>query len=458
MSQTDVTSRRTALFVTAVSSFLTPFMGSSVNVALPSVGRALGLDAVELGWVPSSALLAAAMVLLPFGRLADLTGRKRVFVSGLLVYAAGAVAAGLAASARGLLMAQAVEGIGAGMIFGTGVAILTSAYPPAERGKVLGINVAAVYCGLAVGPYVGGLLTAHLGWRSVFLAVAPVAAATAALAALKLKAEVIQRGSDGFDAPGAILYAAALAALMLGFSHLPGPMAYLLVGCGVAGLIGFGVWELRATSPLLNVRLLGSNRVFALSNLAALINYSATAAAAFLLSLYLQHIRGMTPQEAGTVLLLQPVVQAALSPVAGRLSDRVEPRLIASAGMALVALGLGLLTGLGPDTSHGFLLACLALLGVGFALFSSPNTSAIMGAVERRDYGVASATMGTMRLTGQMLSMAVVMMMLSAYVGKAQITAANSDLFVQCLGTSFGLFSLLCAAGIIASRARGKVR
>lgn len=458
MPMTDRATMRAALLVTTTSSFLTPFMSSSVNVALPSVGRALSLDAVALGWVASSSLLSAAMFLLPFGRWADIAGRKRVFITGLLVYSAGAIGAGLAATGHLLLAARAVEGVGAAMIFGTGVAILTSAYPPGERGKVLGINVAAVYSGLALGPFLGGVLTESLGWRSVFWVVAPVALGAAALAWLKLKPEPGTREGDRFDLPGTVWYAASLAALMFGLSHLPGAVPAVLVGAGLLGLAGFVVWELRAPSPLLDVGLLVRNRVFAFSNLAALVNYSATAAAGFLLSLYLQYVKGLSPPEAGTVLLVQPVVQAALSPVAGRLSDRFEPRTIASIGMALTATGLGLLTTLSDASSPSFITWCLIVLGLGFALFSSPNTNAIMGSVEVRDYGVASATMGTMRLSGQMLSLGIVTVMLSAYVGKTQITPEHHGAFLNCAQASYTLFAILCAGGVLASRARGRVR
>jgi MFS family permease len=222
--------------------------------------------------------------------------------------------------------------------------------------------------------------------------------------------------------------------------------------------VAFALWEARTASPLLDVSLFRKNRVFALSNLAALIHYSATFAVGFLLSLYLQYIKGFTPDGAGTVLVAQPAVMALLSPFAGRLSDVIEPRVVASLGMGMTAAGLLMLTFLVPDTSLGLILAALLLLGLGFALFSSPNTNAVMGAVEKRYYGVASGILGTMRLVGQMLSMGLVMLIFALYLGKAHIRPANYHLFLAGVRTAFAVFGVLCALGVFASLARGNVR
>jgi MFS family permease len=209
---------------------------------------------------------------------------------------------------------------------------------------------------------------------------------------------------------------------------------------------------------VLDVGLFAHSRVYAFANLAALINYSATFGVGFLLSLYLQHVRHLGPQAAGLVLVAQPVVMTAVSPVAGRLSDRVESRVVASAGMALTAVGLALLVPVTDGTPLGYIVGCLALLGVGFGLFSSPNTNAVMGAVEPRHYGAAAATLGTMRLVGQMLSMAVATLVLSRVVGSVSVTGAPPDALVRATRLSLGVFAALCAGGVIASLARGAAR
>lgn len=454
----DRTARRATLIAATLASFLTPFMGSATNVALPAIGREFTMDAVLLSWVATTYLLAAAVFLVPIGRFADIHGRKRIFVLGAAVFTAASLMAGLSISAEMLLIARVFQGIGSAMIFGTGVAILTSVFPPSERGRVLGINVAAVYIGLSMGPFIGGFLTQNLGWRSVFFAVVPVGLAAITFVTWKVKAEWAEAHGEPFDLPGTILYALSLMALMYGFSLLPEMAGAGLILVGAIGLVAFAILEVRARYPVLNVELFAHNRTFAFSNLAALINYSATSAVAFLLSLYLQYIQALSPQQAGLVLVAQPIVQATFSPVAGKLSDRVEPRIVASLGMGLTAIGLFLLVFLSPTTPLWAIVACLVLLGFGFALFSSPNMNAIMGSVERQYYGVASGTLGTMRLVGQTLSMGIATLLFGLYIGRVEITPSYYALFLASAKTAFAVFAALCTIGIFASLARGKLR
>ncbi len=449
--------QRPALVVASVASFLTPFMGSSVNIALPAIGREFAMDAVLLSWVPTSFLLAAAMFLVPFGRLADIYGRKRIFSYGIVIYTAASLLAALAASSVELIGARILQGAGGAMIFGTGVAILTSVYPQGERGKALGINVAAVYLGLSLGPFFGGFLTQHWGWRSIFLANLPVGVLLIALTLWKLRGEWTEAKGEKFDLIGAIIYAFALIAVMLGFSLLPSLLGLCALGSGVLGILAFIKWETKTPSPVLSMHLF-NNPVFTFSNLAALIHYSATFALTFLLSLYLQYLKGLSPQTAGFILVSQPVVMTIFSPFAGKLSDRTEPRIVASVGMALSAAGLFLFTFLDEHMAWSSIVAGLMLLGLGFALFSSPNTNAVMSAVEKRFYGVASGTLGTMRLTGQMLSMGIATLIFALYLGRVQIAEANYPLFMKSIRSAFTVFALLCLGGTFASLARGRVR
>jgi len=454
----DVATKRAAAIVAAVGSFLTPFMGSSINVALPLIGREFALGAVLLSWVPTAFLLSAAMFLVPVGRLADIYGRKRIFFYGTAVYTLFSLLSAAAFSGVSLILFRFLQGIGGAMIFGTGVAILTSVYPPQERGKALGINVAAVYTGLSLGPFAGGLLTHYFGWRSVFLANVPLGLLVLVLVWLKLKGEWAEAKGESFDFLGAAVYSLGLVATMYGFSELPSLTGIALVAVGVAGIVAFVAWEGRVKNPVLDVSLFKTNRVFAFSSLAALIHYSATFAVGFLLSLYLQYLKGLTPQDAGLILVAQPVVMALFSPFAGRLSDRIEPRAVASAGMGLTVAGLFALVFLTPETSFGYILAGLILLGIGFALFSSPNTNAIMGAVHRRFYGVAAGTAGTMRMIGQMLSMGIVMVIFAVLLGQARIAPQNYGQFLLGIRTAFAVFAVLCVGGIFASLARGRLR
>jgi len=454
----DRSLQRTALLVTTLSSLLTPMMASAVNIAMPAIARDFAMDAVSLSWVASAYLLAAAIFLLPFGRLADIVGRKRIFKIGTVVFAAASLLAGWSAEANAFLFARLVQGIGAAMIFGTGIAILTSVFPPHRRGWVLGINVAATYTGLSLGPFIGGLLTQYLGWRSVFLLNVPLGALILAAIWLKMPQEWADSRGEPFDWKGSLVYLLMLTAFMLGFTWLPrwSGLVLLVAAAGVAPL--FVSWEIRHAHPIFQFRLIRGNSVFAFSNLAALVNYSATFAITFLLSLYLQYIKGFTPRAAGLVLIAQPVVMAVFSPLAGRLSDRMEPRLVASAGMGLSAAGLFLFVWLNSQSGLWYIVPALMLVGFGFALFSSPNTNAVMGSVEKKYYGVASATLGTMRMVGQMLSMAIATLVFSLFIGRVRITPAGYPLFLTSMRVSFLIFFVLCGCGVFLSLARGRMR
>ena len=433
-------------------------MGSAVTLALPAIAAEFGLDAVSLGWVTSAFLLAASALLLPFGRLADIVGRRRVFIAGLVVFAVATALCAAAPSGRVLIGLRLLQGAGGALIFGTGTAILTSVYPPARLGRALGIAIACVYLGLSLGPFVGGMLTAWLGWRSIFLVTAPLAAAAAVLVAVKLEGEWAQAKGEQFDFAGAFLYAGALGVFTMGLVRVSDPAGAALTAGGILGLGAFAAWQARARTPLVDLGLFRNNPAFTYSNLAALVNYSATFGVPFLLSLYLQLVQGLAVPTAGTILVVQPVVQSLVSPLAGWLSDRVEPRIIASAGMGMIAFGLFVLTTLAETTRLSLLLALLALLGLGFALFSAPNTNAVMGAVAPRSYGIASGILGTMRLLGQLLSMALVLLIFSVIMGDAPLTPALSARFLQSARIAFGVFGILCTAGVVASLKRGDVR
>jgi EmrB/QacA subfamily drug resistance transporter len=445
------------LAVASMAVFLTPFMGTSINVALPSIGTEFSTDAVTLSWITTAYLLAALVFLVPFGRLADIHGRRKVFLSGIAGYTVVSLLCGFAPSEEVLIGLRALQGFTDAMMFGTSIAIVTSVYPPQERGRALGITVASVYAGGSLGPFVGGLVTQALGWRAIFFLTAVLGLAAVGMALWKMRGEWAEARGQKFDLVGSLLWGLALLGIMYGFRLLPSFTGVAVMAAGLVFLGGFVVRERRVSYPVLDVHLFSGNTVFALSNLSALISYAATYAVTFLLSLFLQYVKGLDPRTAGLVMLCQPVTQAVFSPLAGRLSDRVEPRVIASAGMALTTAGLLLVSFLGPTSPVVVIAACLVLCGLGFALFSSPNTSAIMGSVDRRFYAVASATTGVMRLSGQNLSMGAAGLILAVFVGPVAITPDVHPAFLRAFRFGFLLFAGLCAAAVLASLARGKV-
>lgn len=451
---------KTAVLVAAcMSSFITPFLSSSVTVALPAINSDFSIpDQSLLGWIVTGFLLSAAIFIVPFGRVADIYGRRRIFLAGLMVVIVSSLLCSISSGAYMLIASRMVEGVGSAMIFGTSIAILASVFPLGERGRVLGINVAAAYLGLSTGPLLGGVITTYAGWRFIYLAVAVYSLLALAIARWKIKEEWKTGKEGSFDFVGTIQYAAMLFCLIFGLTRIPDITGALLLLISGAMMILFLSQESQHANPVLKVNIFRNNLVFLFSNLAALINYSATAAVAFLLSLYLQYLKGYGPEAAGLILIAQPAVQTALSPLAGRLSDRMEPRIVASTGMGLCVLGLFLFARLMPQTPLEIILAGLVLMGIGFALFSSPNTNAIMSSVHPADYGVASGMVSTMRLIGQSLSLGIAMLIFSVIMGHVEIGPQSIDMLMESIRLAFVVFAGLCLLGTMFSLARGSLR
>lgn len=448
---------RAALVVAAASSFLNPYMVSALTVALPAIGREFHADAATLSWLTTAYLLASVICLVPLGRVADLYGRRRVFTLGVVLFVLSSVLCALAQSTAMLFVCRIFQGISSAMIFSNGVAILTAVAPPALRGRLLGVTVACVYIGLSLGPVIGGLLTQGFGWRSVFLGTVPIGLVTFWLATGYLPRDAhAPRQGDAIDGPGVLLYAAMFTGLAIGLSTAPAPRSGWLIAAGLAAGAMFVYRSSQVPSPVLDVRLFWTNRVFALSGVAALLNYAAGAPSAFLVSLYLQYVKGMTPAHAGAVLIAQPAMQAIVSPAAGWLSERIEPRIVASIGMAMTAGGLAALAAKPPGPAS-YVVGALVVMGAGFGLFSSPNTNAIMSSVPAGAYGVAAGVTSTMRIGGQLLSFAALTVIFNAFLGAAPVTAANLDHFRAAARLGFAVFAAACGTGVLASLARGNL-
>ena len=449
--------KKAALMMAISTAFINPFVGSAINVALPSIGSEFKADALLISWVAMSYIFSSAVLMVPFGRLADICGRKKIYLTGITLFTITCALCAFSTSIYSLIALRVLQGISSSMIFSTSMAILMSVYPAEGRGRALGLTVASTYTGLSAGPFLGGIMTQYFGWRSIFWFSFFVSLYAALLARYKLKADLHEALNEKFDYTGSAIFVLAMCSFLYGFTKLPSAAGIYMTAAGA--LLGLAFWRVEsvAASPVVNVNLFMRNRQFAMSNLAALIHYSATYGLTFLLSLYLQYNKGMSPREAGTVLIAQPIMMALFSPLTGKLSERIEPAVLASAGIGLTGLGLFLFTGLSQTTSITMIVFNLIMIGFGFALFSSPNINAVMSSVEKRHYGVASGLLSTMRATGQAMSMGISSMMISVYVGKQQIGAANLDAFLSCVRSSLAIFAILCAVGMLCSLTRGKV-
>lgn len=445
------------LLMVLLNAFTTPVMLSASNVALPAMANELSLTAIAIAWVPMAYLMASVMFVLPFGGLADRVGRKRVFLLGTAAVILSSIFAALSVNTAMLISARFLQGVSAAMLYATQMAIVSSVFPPQRRGRMVGLVVSAIYLGLAAGPLLGGYVIDTLGWRYSFLLHLPLAVIVLLIGIFWVKRDWAVDTPQAFDYPGALAYSSAVLLICLAVSRLPGADGVLLLVAGVLTLLYFLRHALRTPAPIWDVRLFFNNRVFTLSCAASLIMYSATYANVVLLSLYLQYLQGLSATEAGLLMMIQPLSMAVLSPLAGRLSDRVEPRILASLGMAITALGLGMLAMLDAASNMASIVAALLLSGAGFSLFSSPNVNAIMGSVPPRHLGSASGAVATTRLLGQLASMVLVSLMLALFMGNSGIEPDSYPQLASSIRFSFGVAALLCIPGIALSLARGRM-
>ena len=434
--------------------FLVPYMGSSLNLALPRIVDDFSMPAFSLTFVVSLYLVATAMFQMPAARLADLIGKRRVFLMGLGIFGLFCLLGGMAWSGTALIVSRFFCGVGSALAYATNMAILTSVFPKEKRGQALGINTAVVYFAVATGPFLGGQLAHYFGWRSIFFSSAALTALAIGAALYSIKDEWVDAKGESFDYGGGTTYILAIAAIVMGFSHLPLPTGWALLAAGLAGAAFFVRLERRTAYPLLQTDVFFHNRHFRLASLSAMINYSASFAIGFILSLYLQYVVGMSANHAGFVLIAQPVVQSILSPVGGWLSDRVNPSILTTTGMGCISVGLFLLSRLTPDTPIMHVVYILILVGIGFALFSSPNVNIIMGSVSRRLSGLASATTGTARQLGQSLSIAMTSLIIHHFMGNGELSRANAHLFLPAMQWGFLLFGGICLVGMYTSASK----
>lgn len=446
--------QRATLLVVCIAQFLMPFMMSAVGIALPTIGLEFGASARQLGLVETAYVAAAAMCLLGMGRLGDICGRRRIFRLGLVLFSLTGGLIALAPTIVTVIGLRFAQGVGGSMVMATTMAMVITAFPEGQRGRALGIAVAAVYAGISCGPFFGGLLVSALGWRALFWLVPLLGGLAFVVASRHLAVEAAAAAGEPLDVRGWLVYALAIGLLVVAATRLPQPWAWPLLLAGALLLGLFVVLQARTPYPLLQVALLRHNAAFALGNLAALLNYAGTFGLTFFLSLYLQLLRGYSPREAGSLLLLQPLVQALLSPLCGRWSDHWPAQRLATAGMLLCALGLWQASRIDLHTSLAGLVVLLLVLGAGFALFSSPNTRVVLSSVPARHLGMASGLAAAMRTLGMTGSMALILLLLNHHLGATVIGVAQAPAFLAAMTASLRLFAGLCLLAVLVSGSR----
>lgn len=449
--------QKTVLLMVLLNAFTTPLMLSTANVALPVIAIDLDLSASSISWVPMAYLMASAMFVLIFSRVADLVGRKRIYLFGTASVIITSILALLAPSGILLIGARFLQGMSAAMLYSTQIAIISSVFSPQQRGRAIGLTVSAIYFGLTCGPLLGGLLVDSYGWRISFFVHIPLAVVALLIGYFKVSGDWVNTDVGHFDIKGTGIYMLIIACLCIGISLMPQVTGFLLLFIGLAGIYIFVQVEQRLAYPLLDISLFQTNKVFTYSCCASLIIYAAIFANVFLVSFYLQFIKGLTPTVAGCIMMVQPLTMALFSPWAGRLSDKIEPRILTSAGIALTALGLFMLAMLSATSTISYLLGALLLTGLGFSFFSSPNANAIMNNVDKKNYGQAGSSMAIARLIGQMMSMVLVTMVFTIVVGHLKIEPTMYDSLQLAISSCFFISVGLCIPAIIFSLIRGRI-
>ena len=443
------------LWVIAAVQFLTPFMFSAIGVALPAIGKEFSSEAVQLGLIEMVYILGVALLLLPVGRYADIYGRKKIFFSGTIVITLATLALALAPNVNLLILFRFIQGIGAAMITSTSFAILNSVCPPAERGKAMGIVVSCVYLGISAGPMLAGLMIDYLGWRWIFFSAVPVEITILIFAITRLKGEWADSAGEPFDWVGSIGYMIALFCVIIGVLEARQLlMAKWLGGMGMLFMILFLYYESTIAHPILPLKKITRNKVFALSNLATLLNYAASFGITFFFSIYLQVIRGISPKATGFILIIQPLLQAFCAPIAGRLADKYSPAPIATFGMVMGTIGLAVCVFISGTSSYLHILSVLVIMGISFGFFSTPNSTAIMTSIEIQDYGMASSMIATMRTFGMLTAMTLITTLLSHYLGDQPVDESTGTQFMATMHSSMIFFTFLSIIGIFCSLAR----
>jgi len=451
-------SKRTAgLWAITVTQFAQVFMLSAVAVAVPSLGHEFGASASQLGLVESGYISAVAMLLFPAVRLADMIGRGTTFALGLAVFSGVSLMLPQTESITQFITLRVFQGGGGAMMVSTGLAILADLYTGPGRAKALGISSAGVFLGLSAGPWLGGMVVTHMGWRWIFYVGAIPCAICLALTLKILPVRPVIRKGVRFDWGGAILCGMGMTMLSQGGSHFHDPSGKSLLTGGLISLVAFVLWEKRAKAPLLDMTLFSGNPSFSLGSTVQFISYSATFGITFLLSLYLQIAQGMTASQAGFILMAQPVMQAIFSIISGNWCERWPAHHIATLGMVLATIGLGGATFLGGESSLPHIIIVLALCGTGSAIFGTANMAVIMGAVSREYYGVASAVVAGMRTTGMTVSIVFISAIFAIIIGPEALDAENTPIFITAMHIIFIALTLFSTLGVAMS-ARARMR
>lgn len=445
--------QRLVLLASCLAIFTTPLMGSMVNLALSSIGMEFGISAHDQAWITTAYFLSSVVFLVPFARISDLIGKRKMFLIGLLIIIVGAAFASFAPNYMTLIVCRVIMGAGGAAVSCTSIAMISEVYPRHERGTALGFNTAMVYAGASLGPVLGGFLVDGLGWHSTFYMVIPFC--ILALAAMSMfKTDFVAAKGEPFDYKGTVMFGTGIAVATYGMMNIPQWYSFVLMAVGLVLIVAFYLMEKKERYPVLNVRVFEYSK-YTRSVIAMFLNYAASFAVSFFVALYLQNVYDLTASQAGMTMLAQPIIQTLFTPITGRLSDKMDDRILPTLGMIFTTVGLIILALLTSEKNMVQVIVALVILGFGFALFSAPNTNVVMSSVSERLYSEASGTMSMMRQTGMLVSMGIATGCISLFMGDSPITG-NIEEFILALQTAFMICVIMCVIGTFLSWFRGK--
>ncbi len=439
------------LFAVCAAQFLMPFMVAGVNSVLPDMGESTGASAHELSLVSTYYILGLVVAQLTAGRMGDIWGRRKIFLLGAALFAVTNICIGFLDNIHIIQFLRMFQGLGAAMFSATGLGILAVAAPQGKRNQYIAYSATCIYVGIACGPPVAGFIGEHLGWNWLFWGTGSAGVLTWSFMRFAVHEEWREAQGEPFNWKDAFIYALGMGSIALGSSVLKnstlgGGVLMLVGGC----LVALYVWqELRADYPLLDVRLLMQNRVFALSALAAFINYSAIFGMVLFFSLYLQVVRGISVGDAGLYLSIQFLAQALISSYSGRFVTKYGGGKTSAVGIALCGVGLCVSAFLDRESSMTFFMAAQVCLGVGIGLFAAPNTSVILESVDKAHLGQAASVVGTVRTTGALVNTSIITITFGYFLGNAPVDTSNIDAFLQCMQMDllfFGFLNLVAIA------------
>ena len=457
MEQAEFTKaeKHAVLAAACTAIFINPLVGSMLNLALTSIGDDLGCSTHQLGWLTSVYFIASVMAMMPAAKLSDIYGKKRIFMLGIVIAVAGLILSSTSRDICSLYFFRAFTGFGTAMISCNSVSMISDVYRRHERGMALSLNTACVYIGGSIGPTLGGVITEFLGWRALFIVMIPLLVVSLFFIS-RFKHNIKSSPDSKFDSMGAAVYMTGVLVTMLGVLSLPETYSFVLIGVGISIMIGFFLIERRAERPLMKLALFRNSR-FSRSLTALFLNYASSWSVSFFLSLYFQSIGAMTPSQAGMVLMIQPLFQVIVTLSVGRFIDSIDYRILPTVGMGILCISLVMMMFIGLDPNLPYACVCLALAGIGFGLFSSPNTTATMSYVHPSEYNEASGLISTMRQTGMMVSIGTATCLIAIYMGStASLTEENYDTFVQIMRYTWAICIGYNVIGMIFSWFRGK--